>query len=64
VWLPALVKPGVYISFEQAKDTWALPDGLVIRTTGDPAALAPPVRRWGSKLAKSHGAPAFRSNGQ
>jgi putative ABC transport system permease protein len=41
---PAM-KPGVYIPFEQAKDTWALPDGLVIRTAGDPAAITPAVRR-------------------
>ncbi|MEO8596641.1 MAG: ABC transporter permease [Candidatus Solibacter sp.] len=39
------MKPGVYIPFEQAKDTWALPDSLVIRTLGEPAALTSSVRR-------------------
>jgi len=41
---PAM-KPGVYIPFEQFKDSWALPDGLVIRTAGDPSAITPAVRR-------------------
>lgn len=27
------------------KDTWALPDGLVVRTAGDPASVTPGVRR-------------------
>ena len=39
------MKPGVYIPFEQAQDTWALPDGLVVRTASDPAAMTAAVRR-------------------
>ena len=39
------MKPGVYIPFEQFKDTWALPESLVLRTTGDPASLTSAVRR-------------------
>ncbi|MCX6631105.1 MAG: ABC transporter permease [Candidatus Solibacter sp.] len=39
------MKPGVYIPFEQIKDTWALPEILVVRTTGDPASLTSAVRR-------------------
>src|ERR1019366_6601017 len=39
------MKPGVYIPFEQFKDTWALPESLVLRTTGDPANLTSAVRR-------------------
>ncbi len=46
---PLMAKPAaaakVDIPFEQFKDTWALPDGLVIRTAGDPAAITPAVRR-------------------
>ena len=41
---PAM-KAGVYLPYEQATDTWALPDSLVIRTTGDPEALAGAARR-------------------
>jgi predicted permease len=39
------MKAGVYIPFEQYKDTWALPESLVVRTTGDPASLTSAVRR-------------------
>ncbi len=39
------MKPGVYIPFPQITDTWALPENLLVRTKGDPAALATPVRR-------------------
>jgi putative ABC transport system permease protein len=39
------MKPGVYIPFEQIKDTWALPESLVVRTSGDPASLTSAVRR-------------------
>jgi putative ABC transport system permease protein len=39
------MKAGVYIPFEQCKDTWALPESLVVRTTGDPASLTSAVRR-------------------
>ena len=35
------MKPAVYLPFEQFTDTWALPDSLVVRTTGDPAASPP-----------------------
>ena len=39
------MKPGVYIPFEQMQDTWALPESLVVRTSGDPASLTSAVRR-------------------
>ena len=39
------MKPGVYIPFEQYKDTWALPESLVVRTGGDPASMTSAVRR-------------------
>lgn len=39
------MKPGVYIPFEQFKDSWAIPEALVVRTTGDPASLTSAVRR-------------------
>ena len=40
------MKPGVYIPFEQFKDTWALPESLAVRTTGDPAGLTSAVRHF------------------
>jgi len=43
-YLPDL-KAGLYLPFEQATDSWALPDSLVVRTTGDPVALASAARR-------------------
>jgi putative ABC transport system permease protein len=39
------MKPGVYIPFEQYKDTWALPESLVVRTGGDASSLTSAVRR-------------------
>jgi len=39
------MKPGVYIPFEQFKDTWAQPESLAVRTAGDPTSLASAVRR-------------------
>jgi predicted permease len=39
------MKPGVYIPFAQFPGTWALPENLIVRTKGDPAALAGAVRR-------------------
>jgi putative ABC transport system permease protein len=39
------MKPGVYIPYAQFSDTWALPESLMVRTKGDPGALAGPVRR-------------------
>jgi putative ABC transport system permease protein len=39
------MKPGVYIPFEQYKDTWALPESLVVRTGGDPSSITSAVRR-------------------
>ncbi len=39
------MKPGVYIPFEQFKDTWALPESLAVRTTSDAASLTSAVRR-------------------
>jgi len=44
------MKAGVYIPFEQFKDTWALPESLVVRTTGDPASLTSAVRRVVSQI--------------
>jgi predicted permease len=38
------MKPGVYLPFAQALDTWALPETLVVRSA-DPAALTSAVRR-------------------
>jgi putative ABC transport system permease protein len=39
------LKSGVYIPYAQIPDTWASPENIVLRTTGDPAALAGAVRR-------------------
>jgi predicted permease len=39
------MKPGMYVPFAQDLDTWALPEVLVVRTSGDPIALAPAIRR-------------------
>jgi putative ABC transport system permease protein len=39
------MKAGVYIPFEQYQDTWALPESLLVRTSGDPASLTSAVRR-------------------
>ena len=39
------LKPGVYLSFAQAQTTWALPEYLVVRTSGEPEAAAPALRR-------------------
>ena len=39
------MKAGVYIPFAQFLDTWAQPENLVVRTQGDPAALAGAVQR-------------------
>jgi predicted permease len=39
------LKPGVYIPFPQIPDTWAQPENIVLRTSGDPAALAAAARR-------------------
>jgi putative ABC transport system permease protein len=39
------MKPGVYIPYPQFLDTWAQPTSLMVRTKGDPAALAGAVRR-------------------
>src|SRR5204863_257891 len=38
------MKPGAYVPFEQLLTNW-LPESLVVRTKGNPAALAPAVRR-------------------
>jgi putative ABC transport system permease protein len=38
------MKAGVYIPFEQIKDTWALPESLAVRTGSDPASLTSAVR--------------------
>jgi putative ABC transport system permease protein len=39
------LKAGVYIPYAQFTDTWALPESLILRTKGDPGALAGSVRR-------------------
>jgi putative ABC transport system permease protein len=39
------MKPGVYIPYAQFTDTWAVPESLIVRTKGDPAALVGAVRR-------------------
>ncbi len=39
------MKPGVYIPYAQFPDSWALPENLIVRTKGDPAALSGAVRR-------------------
>ena len=39
------MKPGVYIPFPQFTETWAQPEDIVVRTKGDPTALAGAVRR-------------------
>ena len=39
------MKPGVYIPYPQIVDTWAQPENIMVRTKGDPAALAGAVRR-------------------
>jgi putative ABC transport system permease protein len=39
------MKPGMYYPFRQFLDTWAVPDNLVIRTKGEPMALASAARR-------------------
>ena len=44
------MKPGVYLAFPQTPDTWALPESLVVRVSGDPLALTPAVRRIVSNI--------------
>jgi predicted lysophospholipase L1 biosynthesis ABC-type transport system permease subunit len=39
------MKPGVYLSFAQTPTTWALPEFLVVRTTGEPQDAAEAMRR-------------------
>jgi predicted permease len=39
------LKPGVYIPYPQFPGTWAQPESLLVRTKGDPSALAGAVRR-------------------
>jgi len=39
------MKPGVYIPYPQFPETWAQPESLVVRTKGDPSALAGAIRR-------------------
>jgi predicted permease len=38
-------KPGVYLSYAQAPDTWAIPEFLIARTTSDPLAIAAIARQ-------------------
>jgi predicted permease len=37
-------KPAVYLVHEQADQAWPVPSGLVVRTSAEPASLAPAVR--------------------
>jgi putative ABC transport system permease protein len=39
------MKPGVYIPYPQFTETWAQPENIIVRTKGDPAAVAGAVRR-------------------
>jgi predicted permease len=43
-YLPDM-KPGVYVPYSQILDTWALPEYLLVRTTGDPVASAGAIRK-------------------
>jgi predicted permease len=38
------MKPALYLPFEQAPDTWARPETLVVRTASDPEALTAAIR--------------------
>ena len=38
------LKPGVYLPYEQAPETWAIPENLVLRMKGDPHAIANSAR--------------------
>ncbi len=39
------MKPGVYLSYVQLPETWAMPETLVVRTAGDPRRLTADLRR-------------------
>jgi putative ABC transport system permease protein len=39
------MKPGIYVPYPQIPDTWAQPENLIVRTSGDPNAIAGAVRR-------------------
>ena len=54
------MKPGAYVPFEQLLTTW-LPDGLIVRTSGEPAALAPAVRRVVAEVDPEQPVSAVRS---
>ena len=54
------MKPGVYVPFEQVMTNW-LPDSLVVRTTREPAALAPAVRRVIADVDREQPVSAVRS---
>ena len=41
----ARLKPGVYLSYAQMPTTWAVPEYLIVRTTGDPLAMASAVKQ-------------------
>src|SRR5262249_26908699 len=38
-------KPGIYLSYAQVPTTWAVPEDLIVRTAGDPLAIAPAARQ-------------------
>ena len=57
----ALLKSGVYLSYAQAPDTWAVPEYLVVRTSGEPLAAATSVREAVSTVDPDQPVSAIRS---
>ena len=57
----ALLKSGVYLSYAQAPDTWAVPEYLVVRTSGEPLATATSVREAVSTVDPDQPVSAIRS---
>jgi ABC-type antimicrobial peptide transport system permease subunit len=51
----------VYIPFAQFVDTWALPENLIVRTKGDPAAISGAVRRIIASVAPEQSVNAVRT---
>jgi putative ABC transport system permease protein len=41
----ASLKPGIYLSYAQAPDTWAVPEYIVVRTANEPLAMAASLRQ-------------------
>ena len=57
----ARLKPGVYLSYAQAPDTWAVPEYLVVRTTADPLTMTTAVRQAVSAADANQPVSAIRS---